>query len=96
VKQFAELEVAVVGAAGNNKAKLTPLGYTQVSIFDTTPTDASAVYYAEGSQGDAQAIAQVLGISDVAAASSATTIPSQGQGMAVVVVIGKDAGSTTN
>jgi hypothetical protein len=80
-------------AAGNNQRKLTPLGYTQVTIADTTATPTSAVYYADGSQGDAVAIASALGLPTTAVApmSSAKSLPPGTQGVNVVVIIGEDS-----
>lgn len=80
-------------AAGNNKAKLTPLGYSQVAIYDTSPTAKSTVYYQDGFQGNAQAIAKALGIGPVASTTSAATLPPQATSANVVVIIGQDAPS---
>lgn len=87
---------AVTSAAGDAKAKLTPLGYNQISIADAPEaTKASTVYYADGYQANAQAIAGALGIDPSAVKSSAgaPSNPGVGQGASVVVVIGTDAAS---
>lgn len=86
-------------AAGNNKAKLTPLGYTQVTIADTTAVPKSVVYYTvAGAQGDAIAVAKALGLSPstVTSSTNAASLPPGAQGASVVVIIGENAaaGST--
>ncbi len=80
-------------AAGNNQRKLTPLGYSQVSIADTTASPTSAVYYADGSKGDALAIASALGLADatIAPTNSAKSLPPGVQGVNVIVIVGEDA-----
>ena len=50
-------------AAGDSQRKFTPAGYSNVTIADTTATQTSAIYYAPGAQGDADAIAKTLGMS---------------------------------
>ncbi len=87
----------VPGAAGDNRNKLTPLGYSQVTINDSTPVPKTAVYYAKGSKGDALAIAKALGYhaSVVAPSSGAKSLPPGAQNAAVVVIIGQDAPSGT-
>jgi hypothetical protein len=86
-------------AAGNNKAKLTPLGYSQVTIADTTAAPKSAVYYSvAGAQGDAVAVDSALGLprSAVTSSANAASLPPGAQGASVIVIIGEDsaAGST--
>lgn len=81
-------------AAGNNKAKLTALGYNQVTIADTTASPKSAVYYTlAGAQGDALAIASALGLpaSVVTSSSNAASLPAGAQGASVIVIIGQNA-----
>lgn len=85
---------AITGAAGDAKAKLTPLGYEQVTLNDAPGAiSTSAVYYADGFQANATAIAQALGYDSgaVKAADGATDNPGSGSGASVVVVIGTDA-----
>lgn len=80
-------------AAGDAKRALTPLGYTSVSINDTTTTPKSVVYYATGSQGDAAAVAKAVGLPNapVEPTSKAASLPAAASGSAVVVIIGQDA-----
>lgn len=87
---------AVTGAAGNAKSKLVPLGYSQITLADTTSAvQATAVYFADGFQADAAAIAEALGYDPgvVTPAEGAQTNPGAGIGASVVVVIGTDAAS---
>lgn len=88
---------AITGAAGNAKAKLVPLGYNNVTLADAASAiEATAVYYAEGFESNATAIAQALGYDPgvVAPADGAANNPGQGQGASIVVVIGTDAATT--
>lgn len=86
----------IVGAAGKNRDKLTPLGFAQVQIYDTAATEKSVVYYGDGARGDAAAIAKALGFDDAAieSVSSATDLPSTAEGADVVVIVGQDAPAT--
>ena len=86
-------------AAGNSRAKLTPLGFTQITIADTTAMPKSAVYFTvAGAQGDAVAIAKALGLpgSVVTSSSNAASLPAGAQGASVIVIIGENsaAGAT--
>lgn len=84
---------AVATAAGNAKSKLSPFGYTNVSIDDAPDAiKQSAVLYAAGYQADAQAIADTLGFDRgaVAPADGAKNNPGAGKGASIVVVIGTD------
>ena len=84
-------------AAGNSKAKLTPLGYAQVTIADRTATPKSAVYYSVARQGDAVAVATALGLprSAVNSSTNAASLPPGAQGASVIVVIGEDSAAGT-
>jgi hypothetical protein len=87
-------------AAGDNRAKLTPAGYTSIQIGDTTTTPTSAIYYAEGAGGDAQAIAALLKLPVTAPQpiAAAASLPGGSQGAKVVVIVGQDSvgAATTN
>lgn len=80
-------------AAGDNRAKLAPAGYTNVQIADTTATPTSAIYYATGAGGDANAIAQILGLPAKVPQpiASAASLPPGVQGASVIVIIGQDS-----
>ena len=80
-------------AAGDAKRKVTPLGYTNVTISDTAATAKSAVYFAEGFGGDAASIAKTLGLpaTTVKPIAGAKGLPSGTDGLSVVVILGQDA-----
>ncbi len=80
-------------AAGDNRAKLTPAGYTSVQIADTTATPTSAIYYANGAQGDAIAIANLLKlpVKTPQPMSSAASLPTGAQNATVIVIVGQDS-----
>jgi hypothetical protein len=83
---------ALPNAAGDSQRKLTPAGYSNVTIADTTATQTSAIYYAPGAQGDADAIAKALGMSVTPKpSSSAASLPGGSTGAQVIVIIGADA-----
>ena len=89
---------ALPNAAGDNQRKLTPHGYTQVSINDTTATGTSVIYYAPGAQGDAAAIAALLGLpaKTPVPLSQAASVPAGAGGAQVIVVVGADAAGTSS
>lgn len=85
---------AIPGAAGEAQDVITPLGYEQISLADAPDTiEASAVYFADGFEANAQAIADALGYGSdaVAPAEGAENNPGAGAGTDVVVVVGTDA-----
>lgn len=86
---------ANTSAAGQNRNKLTPAGFTSIQVGDTTTTPTSAIYYAEGAGGDAQAIAALLKLPVTAPQpiSAAASLPGGSQGAKVVVIVGQDSAS---
>lgn len=85
---------AITGAAGDAQSKITPLGYQQIQLADApSAIEASAVYFADGYDGNAQAIADALGLDGdaVAPLEGAENNPGAGAGTDIVVVIGTDA-----
>lgn len=90
---------AITGAAGDAQSKLTPLGYDQITLADApTAIEATAVYWSDGFEANAQAIADALGYDAgvVTPAEGAQDNPGAGSGSNVVVVIGTDAAPTTD
>ena len=77
----------MAGAAGTLKTKLTAAGYTSVETGNTSPVTATSVYYAEGAQAEAQAVATVVG-TDPAAVKPVSGAPVSAGSALVVVVIG--------
>lgn len=89
---------AITGAAGDAQSKLTPLGYDQTSLADAASAiEATAVYYADGFEANARAIAEALGYDAdvVAPAAGAENNPGAESGADVVVVIGTNAAGDT-
>jgi len=76
------------GQAGEAQTTLEAKGYTQVETANAALTATSVVYYAEGAEGDAQAVAEILAISDVQAMPDSPPAPLNGG--TVLVVIGSD------
>jgi hypothetical protein len=77
----------VAGAAGTLGNQLTAAGYTSVETGNTSPVTATTVYYAEGAQAEAQAVATLVG-TDPAAVQPITGSPVPAGSAIVVVVIG--------
>ena len=84
------------GLAGKLKNKLTADGYDLLAPTNTsTAARASAVYYATGYQGDAQAVAAAAGLP----ASAVQVMPAQApvsstSGAQIILVIGPDLATT--
>ena len=77
----------VAGAAGALETTLNAAGYTTVETGNTSPVTATVVYYAEGAQAEAQAVASVVG-TDPAAVQPVASAPVSAGTALVVVVIG--------
>ena len=92
VKVLVANGTSVSGAAGKLKTKLAPTGYDLLAPTDTTsPARASAVYYATGYQGDAQAIASAAGLGAGSLQAMTSQLPvSNSSGAEVIVVVGPD------
>lgn len=80
----------VSGVAGENQATLEGAGYTDVATENAPVQETSAVYYAEGAQGDALAVATVLEIADTQVAAVPDPPPVDLAGATVLVIIGAD------
>jgi hypothetical protein len=77
----------VAGAAGTMANQLKAAGYTTVDTGNTSPVTATTVYYAEGAQAEAQAVATLVG-TDPGAVQPVSGAPVQAGSALVVVVIG--------
>jgi hypothetical protein len=80
----------VSGVAGENQATLEGAGYTQVETANAPVQQESAVFFVEGSQGDAQAVATVLEIADSQVVGMPDPPPVTLAGATVLVIIGAD------
>lgn len=76
--------------AGNNGTKLKNAGYVNVQLTDMPVTTASHVYYSPDMQGEAQAIADALGLPSSSVAAMPSPPPTGLKGAQILVVIGTD------
>jgi hypothetical protein len=77
------------GLAGENAATLEAAGYVEVATADAPVQTASVVYFAEGAQADAAAVAKALSITAAPEAMPASP-PVDPEGAAVLVILGSD------
>jgi len=95
VKVLVANGTSVSGLAGRFSGKLNAQGYDTLSPTDTlSPAKASAVYYLTGYQGDADAIAGIIGLSSGATQPFSSAVPVATTSADVVVVVGPDLAST--
>ena len=92
VKVLVANGTSVSGVAGKLKTKLAAGGFDLLAPTNTTsPARASAVYYAAGYQGDAQAVASTAGLSASSLQAMSSQLPvANSSGAEVIVVIGPD------
>ena len=91
------VKVKVVNAANvenlatKTRERLQAAGYTQVAVGDATKTQVqTTIYYQPGSQGDAQAIAKVLGFNADQVLQMPAPPPAELAGATVLVMAGTD------
>jgi hypothetical protein len=90
VSVFVANGAGVAGAAGKLTDQLKADGYTRVNSGNSSPVSATVVYYAEGAQAEASALADAIGV-DVSAVQAMPANPPANAGDAIVlVVIGPD------
>jgi hypothetical protein len=80
----------VAGAAGNLKTTLESSGYTTVGTSDASPVTTTLVYYAEGWQPEAKALATLIGTDPAAVRVLPTEPPVEMGDATVLVVLGPD------
>ena len=79
------------GVAGKLATKLNTDGYDTLAATNTSSTvSASAVYYATGYQGDADAVASASGLTSAAVQPLTSSVPVSPGSAEVVVVVGPD------
>lgn len=78
------------GQAGKAQTSLEAKGYTDVETSNAAVTPTSTVYFAEGAEGDARAVAGVLGIAEGQVKAMPASPPAPLNGATVLVVIGSD------
>lgn len=80
----------VSGAAGNLQAQLQGDGYTQVETTNASPVTTTLVYYVEGAQAEAEALAAALGTDPAAVRVMPAEPPADPAGAELLVVLGPD------
>lgn len=78
------------GVAGTMATRLKTGGYTKVDTTNAAMSKTSAVYYAQGAQAEAMAVAKSLGVEDTAVAAMPASPPADPKGAQVLVVVGSD------
>ncbi len=78
------------GAAGALKTTLQGQGYTTVGTADGPPVTTTIVYYADGYQAEAKALATTIGTDPAAVRVLPTEPPVAMEGATVLVVLGPD------
>ncbi len=91
VKVFVANAAGVQGAAGRAADTLKAAGYVAVAGNSPTRVDTTTVYYTEGFQAEAQAVAATLGVPATSVQPMPTPPPvADIQGAQVLVVLGPD------
>ncbi|MCD9624717.1 LytR C-terminal domain-containing protein [Rhabdothermincola salaria] len=80
----------VSGAAGTLQAQLQGDGYTQVETTNASPVTTTLVYFVEGSQAEAEALATTLGTDPAAVRVMPAEPPADPAGASLLVVLGPD------
>lgn len=94
VKVLVANGTTVPGLAGHFSSQLSAKGYDTLSPTDTTsPAKVSDVYYQEGYQGDAEAVAGMLGLPASATLALSSSVPVASSSADLVVVVGPDLAS---
>jgi hypothetical protein len=78
------------GVAGSNADRLETAGYTKVETTNAPTTAKSTVYYAAGSQSDAQEVARILGLDQAVVTAMPSPPPVELAGATVLVIVGSD------
>lgn len=83
----------VAGAAGNLQTQLEADGYTQVQTTNASPVTTTLIYFAEGAQAEAEALATTLGTDPAAVRVLPASPPVDPAGALLLVVLGPDLAS---
>lgn len=78
------------GIAGARKATLEGKGYSQVTASNAPSTATTVVYFAQGAQAEADAVASVLGLPATSVQAMPAQPPVDPGGALVLVIIGTD------
>jgi hypothetical protein len=91
VKVFVANAAGVQGAAGRTADALIAAGYAAVPGNSPTRAEATAIYYTEGFEAEAQAVAATLGVPATSVQPMPTPPPvAEIEGSQVLVVLGPD------
>ena len=85
----------VKGVAGATTDKIKAKGYKTLEPGNAAPVDKTTVYYTEGYQADANAVAGVLGLAPTSVSAAPANPPAGSTGANVIVVLGKDTPPAT-
>ena len=75
--------------------KIKAKGYKTLEAGNAAPVDKTVVYYTEGFQADANAVAGVLGLAPTSVSAAPANPPAGSTGANVIVVLGKDTPPAT-
>jgi len=85
----------IKGVAGATTDKIKAKGYKTLEPGNAAPVDKTTVYYTEGFQADANAVAGVLGLAPTSVSAAPANPPAGSTGANVIVVLGKDTPPAT-
>jgi LytR cell envelope-related transcriptional attenuator len=85
----------VKGVAGATTDKIKAKGYKTLEPGNAAPVDKTTVYYTQGYQADANAVAGVLGLAPTSVSAAPANPPAGSTGANVIVVLGKDTPPAT-
>ena len=98
----ASVSVVVLNGSGGIKGvasaatdKIKAKGYKTLEAGNAAPVDKTVVYYNEGFQADANAVAGVLGLAPTSVSAAPANPPAGSTGANVIVVLGKDTPPAT-
>jgi LytR cell envelope-related transcriptional attenuator len=85
----------IKGVAGAATDKIKAKGYKTLEAGNAAPVDKTVVYYTQGFQADANAVAGVLGLAPTSVSAAPANPPAGSTGANVIVVLGKDTPPAT-
>ena len=85
----------IKGVASATTEKIKAKGYKTLEPGNAAPVDKTTVYYTEGFQADANAVAGVLGLASTSVSAAPANPPAGTSGANVIVVLGKDTPPAT-
>lgn len=95
-RDTSDVQVAVLNASGvaglaaDTMAKVADAGYAEGAVGNATPTSTTGIYYREGFQAEATALASLFGKSEDAVSALSTPFLGTTDDDVVIVVLGAD------